>query len=649
MTAEQESVPYESAALLGERVLVLAPHPDDEVIACGGLIGANLRAARQVRVLIATDGVAADESATDALAYRDQREAECRRGLSILGEVSSTFLRLPDRHLGSERERLTHALRDVLTSFTPDLIAVPSPIEIHPDHLALSRIFCELIQSDESLFATLATARVLFYEVSQPIRPNALLDITEFAERKWDAIGAHESQIAIRNYTAFAQGLNAYRAMTLGPSTSHAEAYWKVMLPELRTMPFTELQRNVSGAPVVTVTREAVPVSVVVRTKNRPALLREAVASIRANGYPHEIIVINDGGRSPGAIEGARLIEHEQSKGRAAAGNAGANAARGPWLVFLDDDDLYYPEHLETLAAAAESSRHHAGWYSDAVSSFLRPGPGGSFESHSRQRLFSRDFDREWLLLDNYIPLPALLMERQTFLDSGGFDSTFDLFEDWDFIIRLAARRTLLHVPVVTCEIRHFEGGDSITLAAPEGSDAFRAAKAKIWSKHRAAISDDVLSAVIERQKRRMQSLASELTEERGRRHHSDVDVVRLQREQSQLIAEMGRIDAAARAAERHIRVLEPQLVASEHERAALLQGVAALQSALDAAQADAASAHDAADRARKDTHRLALENQTSVGALYTEIHRLQSLLDTIYQSRTWKLHSIVEKARGRG
>jgi hypothetical protein len=41
-------------------------------------------------------------------------------------------------------------------------------------------------------------------------------------------------------------------------------------------------------------------------------------------------------------------------------------------------------------------------------------------------------------------------------------------------------------------------------------------------------------------------------------------------------------------------------------------------------------------------------ESQTAISALYAEIHRLQSLLDLIYQSRTWKLHAMVEKMRGR-
>src|SRR5205085_5032684 len=132
--------------------------------------------------------------------------------------------------------------------------------------------------------------------------------------------------------------------------------------------------------------------------------------------------VVNDGGARPD-IDGVTLVEHDSSRGRSEAANAGVRAASSDFVVFLDDDDLMYPEHLATLAAGPSPC------YSDAVSAFVRGG-----ETHSRMRIFSRDFDRELLLIDNYIPLPTVLIRRAEFLDLGGFDPAFDLFEDWDFL-----------------------------------------------------------------------------------------------------------------------------------------------------------------------------------------------------------------------
>src|SRR5436309_181654 len=324
---EAEAIPFEPQDLRGERLLVLAPHPDDEVIGCGGLVALHLRERRKVHVVIATDGAQAGDAA--------QRESESRAALASLGDATIEFLRFPDRKLADARE-LDDRISAILREWKPDLIAVPSPLEIHPDHVALSRAFCDLIARDASLFAELGVARVAFYEVSAPPRPNALVDITSVADVKYAAIAMHASQSAMRDYTSYARGLNTWRTMTMPPHVKFAEAFWTTTLPSLRTTPFSAL--------------------------------REAM---------------------------------------------------GPARI-------------------------------DVV--------------HEAMRIYARDFDRELLLVDNYIPLPTLLLRRADFLDLGGFDAGFDLFEDWDFLIRLSQRGEFVHVPRITCEIRHIKGGGSIVM-----------------------------------------------------------------------------------------------------------------------------------------------------------------------------------------
>ncbi|HEV7570161.1 MAG TPA: PIG-L deacetylase family protein, partial [Thermoanaerobaculia bacterium] len=169
---EAEAIPFAPQDLRGERLLVLAPHPDDEVIGCGGLVALHLREGRKVHVVVATDGAQAGDAS--------QREGESRAALASLGDATIEFLRFPDRDLSKARD-LDERLAAILREWKPDLIAVPSPLEIHPDHVALSRAFCDLIARDASLFADLAVARVAFYEVSAPLRPNALVDITPVA------------------------------------------------------------------------------------------------------------------------------------------------------------------------------------------------------------------------------------------------------------------------------------------------------------------------------------------------------------------------------------------------------------------------------------------------------------------------------------
>ncbi|HEV7921152.1 MAG TPA: PIG-L family deacetylase [Thermoanaerobaculia bacterium] len=610
---ESEAIPYQPAHLRGERLLVLAPHPDDEVIGCGGVVAQHLRERRTVRVVVATNGAQAGDAVT--------REEESRRGLDLLGPAELRFLRFPDRALLGATDALMDVLRNELLDFKPDLILVPSPIEIHPDHLALARAFCALVQRDEALFAELAIARVAFYEVGQPLRPNAIVDITDVADAKYAAIGAHESQHAFRDYSAYARGLNAYRAMTLPSGSRAAEAYFVIALPELRTTAISELQKVMGNARMIETVRETLPISVIVRTKDRPALLAEAIESIRANDYPAEIVVVNDGGVRP-AVDGVKLVEHETPRGRSEAMNAGVRAASGRFIAFLDDDDLYYPEHLGTLAAAAGKSPH-AAWYSDAVSAFVSP----ALETRQRLRLFSADFDRDLLLLDNYIPLPTLLVGRETYLDAGGFDPAFDLFEDWDFLIRVSQRGEFAHLPRVTCEIRHIEGGGSITLANPEGSPRFREAKLQVWTKHAAGIDNDVIANAFERQKRRLNTLFADAVDAKGRAHRSETELDAAHRE-------IGRIS---------------ELLHEREKRAAEVDTMEHIIWELEKDREGKAIEIHTLTRANAELQTIVAETRTTSEALYKEVHRLQALLDSIMQSRTWKLHSTIEKMRGRG
>jgi LmbE family N-acetylglucosaminyl deacetylase/glycosyltransferase involved in cell wall biosynthesis len=629
MALEADAIPFEPVRLWGERLLVLAPHPDDEVIGCGGVVAQHLNGGSTVRVVVATDGGQAGVPAT--------REEESRKALALLcgvgnpaGEIA--FLGYPDRELASHRNELTQRLASVLREYRPDLVLVASPIEFHPDHLTLATTFCELIQRDKTLFADLAVAKVAFYEVGQPLRPNAIVDITEVAEKKYAAIAAHESQLAVRDYVAYARGLNAYRAMTMPPVAKFAEAYFVVALPELRTIATTRLQSMMGDARGVAIEVAApLPISVIVRTKERPALLREAIDSIRATSYPCEIVVVNDGGTRP-EIDGVTLVNHEQSRGRSEAANAGVRAAKNAYVAFLDDDDLYYADHLATLATAARDSQHTA-WYSDAVSAFVRVGENGILQTRQRLRLFGDDFDRDALLADNYIPLPTLLFRRADFLDLGGFDPAFDLFEDWDFLIRLARRGTFIHVPRVTCEIRHIETAGSITMASPEGSSAFREAKLAVWRKHASLLTNDVFANALERQKRRLGKLQNDAVEVRGLHHHLQIDVTRLQRENARLIGDIQRLN---------------DTVTQDAIRISGLEGVELALRRSEAENEHKAVQLSGLQQENRELRGAFDETQTTVQSLYAEVRRLQSILDMIYASKTWKLHAMVEKVKAR-
>jgi glycosyltransferase involved in cell wall biosynthesis len=94
-------------------------------------------------------------------------------------------------------------------------------------------------------------------------------------------------------------------------------------------------------------------VSVIIPTHNRPEMLAQALASVRAQTFTdYEIIVASNGEKQPLLTKGiARIFECRLITlpvgNRSLARNAAINQARGRWIAFLDDDDLWHPRKLE--------------------------------------------------------------------------------------------------------------------------------------------------------------------------------------------------------------------------------------------------------------------------------------------------------------
>ncbi len=259
-------------------------------------------------------------------------------------------------------------------------------------------------------------------------------------------------------------------------------------------------------------------------------------------------------------------------------------------------------------------------------------------------RLFGEDFDRQLLTLDNYIPLLTLLVRREHFLDVGGFDREFDLFEDWDFLLRLARRGSFLHVPKLTCEVRHFPTGDSIVQAATQDSARMRQGKMQIWARHADLVSHDALSDFVERRKRTAERLSSAAESAGGRAAHLALDVDRLIREKTLLLSELTAASEQIAAANDEKAALNHEKAALHHEKAALLEHSRQLEQLLRAAEAMLADV----DRHRAELQHDQSEKSELLGRLFEEVERLTALLDQVHGSRTWKLHSLVERVRGR-
>src|SRR5436190_12559348 len=141
-------------------VLVLAPHYDDEVLGCGGLI-AGLAAAGSpaasavVRVLFLTDSGGGAEVVADREAYGRRRREEAAKVCEILGIAGCDHLGLPDGALDQHLDAAEQGIRRALLTQRPDLLLVPSPLKITRDHraafAALHRLLGPLREGDDLL------------------------------------------------------------------------------------------------------------------------------------------------------------------------------------------------------------------------------------------------------------------------------------------------------------------------------------------------------------------------------------------------------------------------------------------------------------------------------------------------------------------
>ena len=102
-------------------------------------------------------------------------------------------------------------------------------------------------------------------------------------------------------------------------------------------------------------------VSVIVPTYNRPQYLSMALASVLQQSYRNlQVIVINDGGEDVGSIIDSfndsrlKFINRKENRGKPYSLNEALNQADGKYVAYLDDDDLYYPNHIETLVNTLE-------------------------------------------------------------------------------------------------------------------------------------------------------------------------------------------------------------------------------------------------------------------------------------------------------
>lgn len=495
-------------------VLVLAPHPDDEVFGCGGTLHLLAKAGAAITVIVVSDGALGGMAGERVTATQiADREAETRAAALMLGYPEPVFWRLPDLGL-RYGEVLVARLRDAMQAAHSNLVFAPALTELHPDHQALA------LAAAEALRRLGGERSIAFYEVSALLLPNTLIDITACEEQKRAAMRCFRSQLSDQPYDEHIAALNRYRTYTLGHGVHAAEAFFMTTAAALANglMPLFESALGRRRRLGVAVEGADVPlVSVIIRSMDRPTLA-EALASVAAQTYPNiEVLVVNaKGGRhSPlpdfSSRLAIRMIQEGEPLGRSRAANAGLDAACGLYMALLDDDDTLDPDHLSQLVAVLRKEGTGVVAYT-GVRGMNRSDP-----ERKISRVFAEPFEsKAKLLAGNFIPSNAVLWPRRLVEDGARFDETLDVYEDWDFWLQIAEAARFVYVDRITAT--YFTGGTSTVSPLEFDSNAVRMAMRTLYGKWKDRITPDALKALCDLYLRR------------------NADLIGSQREQTRLI-----------------------------------------------------------------------------------------------------------------
>lgn len=186
-------------------------------------------------------------------------------------------------------------------------------------------------------------------------------------------------------------------------------------------------------------------VSIIVRTHKRPAMLREALQSLKRQTWNNlEVVVVEDGAPTAQAMVreefaqlNVRYFSTGENIGRSAAGNRGLALAKGEWLGFLDDDDQFFADHVEILMSKAlQSGVKGIYGLADEVVTELRSADPLEYREIDSLLRYRQPFSRFLIWHHNYLPIQSVLFHRSLYEQHGGFAEDMDQLEDWDLWVR---------------------------------------------------------------------------------------------------------------------------------------------------------------------------------------------------------------------
>ena len=218
-------LPVPLALPCGKKILVFAPHADDETIGCGGTLLRLKDQGCAIQVVFVTDGSGGDpHHLVQGEVIRVRRE-EALQAMALLGGEPPIFLDFVDGGIDPRDRRLYQALSSAIEAFSPDWILTPGLQESHRDHLIVGTLLKQIWRRKGS------SARFFFYEVAGGFFPNRVVDITAVMARKRQLLDCYHLPLHYVDYQGAMEGRAKVRGLQFekSPEGHFGEAFEEIV------------------------------------------------------------------------------------------------------------------------------------------------------------------------------------------------------------------------------------------------------------------------------------------------------------------------------------------------------------------------------------------------------------------------------------
>jgi len=205
------------------RILVVSPHPDDEIIGCGGTIIKLLDQGKHVTVLHLTDGrnTAAFERASEDV-RSNARLLEAKVVSDYLGFSELVLWKIPDNQIESNEENIERFTK-LMDKVNPQVIFTPFVNDAHPDHRDANELLKNALSRHTHEVDDLL---ILGYECWSILPAMAVSVITDEFEKKATALMKYKIAMRVVDYVGFCESLDSYHNMNTFKKSGYAESFF---------------------------------------------------------------------------------------------------------------------------------------------------------------------------------------------------------------------------------------------------------------------------------------------------------------------------------------------------------------------------------------------------------------------------------------